>query len=464
MGVKTENVKAEAEKIEDDVSDKTVEDDLSEDTMSALKAKLAKKNKTEENVKAALEKVEGEKMPVVIVEKRKRSLNFGIVSTGQAGGRIGSVFAEHGYPCIAINTASVDLETINIPEDNKLLLNWTLGGAAKSLDTGAEAAEANRDAIAELVSNKLSDVHAYLVTVSLGGGSGAGSLNTVIDVLSQTGKPIAVICVLPLSVDDPQTKQNAIETLSKLTKLAQNKIVANIICVDNAVVETVFSDVSEADFFNVSNKAIVEPLHVFNTLSSKPGLSKALDSQEWATLFLDSGGFSVYGELNVHDISSDTALAEAVIESLDNNLLAKFDLSQTKYAAAVFVAHPDTWKQLPSTSVNYAVAILNEKCEKSIAVFRGLYEDSSIDVGKIKVFTIYSGLGLPTERINILRQEVEIEMAKVKNRDKSHNVNLELDTGKNEVINAADKVRDLIKKKSNNFNKNFTGIKDFRKK
>ncbi len=174
MGVKTENVVGQAEEIVDDVSNESVknEETVSEDTMAALKAKLAKKNETKENIKAALDKVEGEKMPIVIVEKKRRSLNIGIVGSGQAGSRVAECFHDLGYSAVAINTASQDLEYIKLPEDNKLLLAHTLGGAAKDQSVGRDAADANRDEIAQLVSDKLNDAQVYLLTFSLGGGSG----------------------------------------------------------------------------------------------------------------------------------------------------------------------------------------------------------------------------------------------------------------------------------------------------
>ncbi len=62
--------------------------------------------------------------------KREKSINFGIVGSGQAGNRIAEAFYKLGYDCVAINTAQQDLKFIDIPESNKLLLSHGLGGAA----------------------------------------------------------------------------------------------------------------------------------------------------------------------------------------------------------------------------------------------------------------------------------------------------------------------------------------------
>ena len=139
-------------------------------------------------------------------------------------------------------------------------------------------------------------------------------------------------------------------------------------------------------------------------------------------------------------------------------------MSQTKYAGIIVVANPEVWQKLSSNAINYAIAMLNEQCPKAISVFRGLYEDSTMKPDHVKIYSMFSGLGLPLDRINSLKTEVQTEMAKVKTRDQSHNTNLQFDTGKDFSISEAEKVRDIIKKKSSSFNKNFTGIKDFRKK
>jgi cell division GTPase FtsZ len=263
-----------------------------------------------------------ESMPVTIVAKKTRSVRLGVIGTGQAGSRLAASFHKAGYECVVFNTASQDLEHIDVPEANKLLLEYGLGGAAKDLEIGKAAAETHRDAIAELVDSRLGDCHALMLCLSLGGGSGAGSCETMVDLLSSTGKPVIVMTVLPMSSEDAQTKQNALETLSKLAKEAQNKRIHNLIVVDNAKIESIYSDVSQMDFFEVSNKAITSPIDAFNTFSSLPSSVKALDPMEWAKILTDGGGLSVYGEMDVTNFEEPTAIAEAVIENLNSGLLS----------------------------------------------------------------------------------------------------------------------------------------------
>lgn len=457
MSVKNETITGEAEQIVDDISSEEpvqniINEEINTDTLAALKAKMAAKK-------------EGASMPPKIIEKKKKSIQFGVVGSGQAGSRIAETFYGLGYPTVVFNTAPQDLEFVKIPDTNKYLLEFTLGGAAKDLSIGHEAAQAHVDGIHALVTEKLDDAQVLLFCLSLGGGSGAGSCETMVDILTTTGKPVAVITVLPMTTDDAATKSNALITLSKLAKMAQSKKIANLIVVDNAKIESIYADVSQMDFFEVSNHAIVDPIDAFNKYSAMPSKVKALDSMELAKIFTDGEGLTIYGEMSVGNYEEPTAIAEAVIENLNGGLLAGgFDLKQTRYAGVLFVGNSKVMNSIPSSSVSYAMELIRESCSSANSVFRGVYEDDTIAENTLKVYSMFSGLGLPNSRVDQLKKEAQEESSKAKGRDQTRNLSLNLDTGTEEAVSAADKVRSMIKTKSSGFNKNFVGIKDFRKK
>lgn len=465
MSVKNETIKSEQNELVDDISNEEVknnmndEENINEDLMAQLKAKMAAKN-------ASTVVEEKKDMTVRIVEKKKNSIDFGIIGSGQAGSRIAAAFASLGAKAVVFNTAQQDLDFINLPNENKYLLDFTLGGAAKDLSIGEGAASAHEDGIRALISDKLNDTQVLLFCLSLGGGSGAGSAPVILPILSEFGKPIVVITVLPMTTDDAQTKQNAIITLSKLASMAQSKQISNLIVIDNSRIETIFADVSQMDFFDVSNHAIVGPIDAFNKFSAQPSKVKSLDSMEWAKLITDSHGLSTYGELTVNNYEEPTAIAESVIESLQGGLLAGgFDLKQANYVGVLFVGNTKVMQSIPSANVNYAMSLIRETSPSASGIFRGLYEDDSMsDSDGLKVYSMFSGLGLPESRINQLKKEAKEETDKMKGREQTRNLSLQLDTGTEETASAADKVREMIKKKSSTFSKNFVGLKDFRKK
>jgi cell division GTPase FtsZ len=440
------------EQVEDNLSNTEVkaEDKVDDSKLAALKARSQAKQ-------------EESKMAAKIVSKKDRSIVLGVLGSGQAGSRIAEAFYKLGYDAVAVNTAMQDLKFIDIPDSNKLLLEHGLGGAAKEIEIGRAAAENHRGEILQLVNEKLQNSQINVLCLSLGGGSGAGSCETLVDVLSNLGKPLVVITVLPMDTEDAQTKNNALETLAKLAKLTQSKKVNNLIVVDNAKIEAIYHNVSQVDFYGTANKAIVEPIDIFNTLSSMPSSVKGLDPMEWGKLFTDGEGLTVYGELTVDNFSEDTAIAEAVVNNLNGNLLAGgFDLKQSRYVGVIITANKETWAKIPSSSITYAMAMVNDQCGTPKGVFKGIYTVESPDP-VVKVYSMFSGLGLPESRVTQLKKEAQEHMQNVKGKDEARNLNLQLDTGTNETVSAAQKVKEKMAAKSSAFGKLVGGVVDRRK-
>ncbi|KKK90831.1 hypothetical protein LCGC14_2719060 [marine sediment metagenome] len=105
---------------------------------------LAEKKARKKKEKAKKEK---EAMTVMLVDSPDRALNWGCVGVGQAGSKIAEVFYNYGYNTVAINSALQDLKPIQIPERQKLFLDYALGGAGKDLSNGREAVEQYRDEV-----------------------------------------------------------------------------------------------------------------------------------------------------------------------------------------------------------------------------------------------------------------------------------------------------------------------------
>ena len=440
--VKTETKNSKAETIIDDLQSS----ELDMDKLAFLKAKLKDK----------------EKMAAKIVAKKERTINIGVIGLGQAGSRLSEIFYKLGYNAVAINTAMQDLKHIDIPDTNKLYIQYGIGGGAgKDLAIGEAAAVSNADAITDIVGSKLSDAQVFLVASSLGGGSGAGSLPVVIEMLRQYGNPIVVMVALPMESEDAKSKSNSLQTLAKLATLTQNKSISNLIVVDNARIEAIHSNVGQLEFFNVANRSIVEVLDIFNTLSSEPSLVKPLDDKEWSKLLLDGEALSTYGSFNVTDYTDELALADGVMNSLDNNLLASgFDIKGAKYVGIMYVGSEEVMSKIPKSASNYAKQVLIEKC--SAETFEGIYVVPSKD-DFVKVYTFFSGLNLPTVRVNELKEEVSKYNVVVQTKSDSRVSNLNIDLGKSDGVSASQKLKDKLAARSSTFGKFVTGVVDRRK-
>ena len=262
--------------------------------------------------------------------------------------------------------------------------------------------------------------------------------------------------------EDAALKKNAIEALSSLTKEIQAKRVHNLIVVDNAKIETIFNNVSPLEFYRLSNEAIVEPLDVFNTYSSSASEQKGLDPMEFTKILINGGGLSLYGSMTVSNYEEDTALAEAVINNLNSGLLAEgFDLKQTKYVGAMFLANNEVWKKLPQASINYAMAMVQDHAGTPEGVFKGMYE-ADIKEDVIKVYSFFSGLALPDTRVDELKTEVAEHTSKLKSKDTNRNINLTIDT-ESKVVSEAEKVKEKIQNKNTMFSKFTQSLVDKRR-
>jgi cell division GTPase FtsZ len=289
----------------------------------------------------------------------------------------------------------------------------------------------------------------------LGGGSGAGSAEVVVDILNNMDVPVAVITILPKNSEDAQTKSNAVKTLSKFAKMAQESQIVNLIVVDNAKIETIYSDVGPLNFFPVSNQAIVDPIDKFNTLSTWGSPVKPLDSNEFGKLFIDGEGLSVYGTIKVHNYEDEDAIAGAIFENLKGNLLASgFDLKQTRYVGVMLVASTAVWEKIPTSSIEFAMDMIDDTCGTA-GKFHGVYVDDASEEDVVTVYSLFSGLGLPTDRVEQLKREAKERAAQTSEKDGQRNLTLKLDTG-DENVNKADEIKQRIKNKK----KKFTQVHD----
>jgi hypothetical protein len=191
---------------------------------------------------------------------------------------------------------------------------------------------------------------------------------------------------------------------------------------------------------------------------------KVLDSTEFAKLFTDGKGFTVYGTINVTDYEDEMAIATAIVDSLKGNLLASgFDIRQARYAGFMLVAPERIWNKIPSSSLDFAQHMINDVCDSPLAIFHGIYKEDSED-DCIKVYSMFSGLGLPEERINQLKSEAQQKMSVAQRKDDERNMTIKVDVGE-ETVNKVEEIKKRIQQKASSFAKLHTGaITDRRKK
>jgi len=412
-----------------------------EELEKVLKERKLKLKKMEE---AQNQSKTEEDMTVMLVEQPDRSVNLGVIGVGQCGSKIAEEFYNKGYNAVAINTAMQDLTLVNIPERQKLFLDYALGGAAKDLDTGREAVEEYADAVLGMLKDNFEDNSVLLLAVAGGGGTGSGSAETMVKIMQQLGKPLAVLYVLPLASEDALSKHNAIQTLAKLAIMAKEDVINSLIVVDNAKIEALSPGLSMAEFWKFANSAIVEPLHIFNKLSVSPSEYTSLDPMDFSRIFIGTGDCTLYGKIELKDYMEDSAIAEAMITNLKSGLLSdNFDLSQTRSAGIIITGTKEALQKVPAANIEFGFAMLSKICNDGTRIFRGVYEVPGNDE-VLCVYSFFSGLGLPEARIAELKAEAEKHMDVLKNKENNRASSMMIDLGKTKAVSATDAIHNKI--------------------
>jgi cell division GTPase FtsZ len=419
------------------------EPDMNPDILKGLKEKMEKKS-MEDN------------MPAVTSE-RDVSINLAVIGVGQAGSRIAEVFHKSGYDVGVINTSAQDLEFIDVMPNQKLLLEGSLGGTGKDLDLGREIFADSESLIEEFASEVLDGNDMVYLAISGGGGTGSSSAETLVTMLFNTGMPIGVIYVLPKATEDARSKQNSVDTLSRLAKMTASNMVSSLVVVDNARIEQIYANLSQSQFWSTSNKAIVDPLHTFNVLTSRPSRFTSLDPSDFAKI-ISCGDCSVYGVMEVSDYMEETALAEAVIGSLSANMLSEgFDLTQARVGGVIITGSKEVLEQLPAININYCFHMISEQTNGA-SIFQGVYDVES-DKDSVKIYSWFAGLGLPRDRIESLRNESRAQEKIAAEKEKLRASAMNLDLGEDKVNSVADEVHRKIQKKKSGFSRLQRGSK-----
>lgn len=416
--------------------------------MTSLDDVLKEKEEMRKEETEGADTQEEEDMTVMLVEQQDRSVSLGVVGVGQCGSKLAEEFYNRGYNAVAINTATQDLKHVHIPERHKLFLDYALGGAGKDLDTGQAAAETYADNILNFLDENFEDNEILMLCVSGGGGTGSGSAETMVKLMAQLGKPVSVLYVLPMSSEDTLSKHNSVQTLAKLAKMASADVINSLFVVDNAKIELMFPGLSMAQFWKTANNAIVEPVHLFNKLSANPSEHTSLDPMDFSRVFVGTGDCALYGMIEVENYMEDEAVAEAMLTSLESGLLsADFNLGQTRSAGVIVTGSKKALEQVPAANLEYGFAMVSKICNEGTRVFRGVYEVPGHE-DALRVYTFFSGLGLPEERVKELKAEAERHMKALENKESSRADTMSIDVGKTKTVSAADALHKKITQKN----------------
>ena len=333
---------------------------------------------------------------------------FAWIGSGQGGGRLAKAFYDRGYrKCIAVNTSNQDLDTLDLPKAQKLLLDVGEQGAGKDMSRGREAASKYKQHIFDLMRKIYgNNVDHLFVCIGAGGGSGSGSTDILIEVAKKymkyighdnPEKRVGVVLSLPTrgEAGSPQVAKNAHEVLDTTNKRAVNNEISPLIVLDNAKIEKMYKGLTVKKFWPTVNNTISGLFHVFNVLTNQSSPYTSFDPTDYATV-LQCGGVMVMGVAKLKEFDDEQSVHRAVKTNIEKTLLSDVDISDARVAACVAVGGKDIMENTAGLmdSLSYGFDTLSSLCPNA-TLHRGIYEDNK---DSLRLFTLVSGLSVSDKR------------------------------------------------------------------
>ena len=349
-------------------------------------------------------------MPEPVKEEKKivndeveTAFKFCFIGSGQGGGRIAETFHGLGYRKVcAINTAKQDLNTIKL--DNKLCIGD--GGAGKDPDVAGEVFASKKEDVVDFMRYSFGDdFDRIFVCVGAGGGTGAGTLEPLVEsalevqeTLGVKNNKVGAIVALPKNSEGKRVNANSFKTLDTAYKLVESGAVSPLIIVDNEKISKLYPGLVVSSFWQTANRSMAGLFHLFNLTAAKDSTYSAFDSQDYGSI-LDSG-LMVFGASPVKDWKDPISISRSVRDNLKGNILSGgIDLSSGSCAGVVVVGGKEALDNVPQSNLDQAYAQISRMLKPNSTVHRGIY---SGDKEGMTVYSCIGGLGKPEEKLEEL--------------------------------------------------------------
>ncbi len=351
----------------------------------------------------------------------KGAVRFAWIGAGQCGGRLVKSFHDLGYKkVLAANTTHNDLDWIDLPKEQKFLMDIGERGAGKDMERGKEAVQQYQQEILHRTRQTFgSQVDHIMVCFGAGGGTGSGSVSGLIEIAkryaryighSNPNKTVGVVMTLPTvgEASSPVVAENAYKVAWELSQMAAAGKISPLVIVDNDKINKMYPGMTVKSFWPSINNTVTTLFDIFNRLSNWSSPYTAFDPVDYRSI-LQVGGCSIMGLTKVTKFGDKFALSAAVKKNLYKTLLAGgFDLSTAKLAGCMAVGGKKLMSSVKGLqdNINYAFDVLTEITGKA-TIHRGIYEDNR---ESLRVYTIIGGLDAPAERLEELRSHMAVEV------------------------------------------------------
>ena len=356
---------------------------------------------------------------VGVGDEIKGSTRYAWIGAGQCGGRLVKSFYDLGYKkVLAVNTTHHDLDLLDIPQNQKFLMDIGEKGAGKDMERGKEAVQQHQQEILHLARQTFgTQVDHIMIGFGAGGGTGSGSVVKLIEIakryaryvgLKNPDRSVGVVMTLPTigESSSPVVAENAYNIARELSQIAAAGKISPLVIVDNDKVNKMYPGLTVKSFWPSINNTVASLFDIFNMLSAMSSQYTSFDPVDYHSI-LQAGGCAIMGLTKVNKFEDKFELSGAVKNNLEKTLLAGgFNLSTAKVAGCIAVGGKKLMANVKGLqdNIDYAFDVLSEITGQA-TIHRGIYEDNR---DCLRVYTIIGGMDSPTARLEELKSHMAV--------------------------------------------------------
>ena len=368
-----------------------------------------------------VDEIEQSKMDLV-EDESGGAIRYGIVGSGQGGGRMAKAFFDLGYrKTIAFNLAQSDLNHLGLPENHKHHLVYEgASGAGKNHAVSKKAFDDKSQEIFNKYKEIFGDkIDRILICVGVGGGTGGGSVMSLLDTakryfayigVENPSERVGVIASLPTTGEcaSPVVAENSYNRMTELCEAAENNQFAPLVIIDNDKIKKLYPRLTVKQFWPTLNNTVAGLFHIFNLLCTKNSDYTVFDPADYDSI-MKTSGCMIFGATTIKDPESSTSVSQGLRNNLEKTLLASgFDLTSAKGAASIIVGGTELYETVPGLmdNIEYGFDTFATLTGGAI-IHRGIYEDPERE--KLVAYTIVGGLKSPKKRIEELKKFLKLK-------------------------------------------------------
>lgn len=346
-------------------------------------------------------------------------LNFVHIGIGQCGNRFAEQFGKNGRIALAVNTARIDMSSINSKAINArnqihIALPDSPDGAGRDPEIGRESMEANLEKVYDAIQKAIGDTHVDRIALwaGLGGGTGTGGIIPLMKYLMEKDFPLMLCLTIPRKKEGWLVRMNAFKALTDITdelKASKRHIVPFLVIDNDKFIGSI----------SANNDLIARTLVRFTKTTNNVPTESAFDDRDFNRLLGYKGMLTVVRtSISTDSLKGGDSFVQSIQESWKKSLYAKFDPAEAAGAANLVIV-PSKFYQTKGNDL-----LIDENIETLDGIYPHanpyscIYESKNDDIDKIIIYTLLTGLPNPDENIDEMYDDISEQISEDKARRK----------------------------------------------